>query len=219
MVSWAGPTPRLTSMGGSVLPGLITMAFEGSGVLVENDALRRQALWFIAHESAHFWLGQAVTYQYSRDSWITEGGADLLAIRAVGAVDPAYDPHAALQSAVDDCAALTAGRGVASAEQRNEHRAYYACGALFGLIAEAASHRPFAAFVRDLIEANRADRVVTRGDWLAALDRATDDPTLSADIAVLLDQGAEDPKAALAALFARAGVGFTLAEDGMPRLQ
>ena len=40
----------------------------------------------------------------------------------------------ALQSAVDDCASLTAGRGIASAEQRNEHRAYYACGALFGLV-------------------------------------------------------------------------------------
>jgi hypothetical protein len=219
MVSWAGPTPRLTSMGGSVLPGLITMTYEGSGVLRENPALRRQGLWFIAHEGAHFWLGQAVTYQFSRDSWITEGGADLLAMRAVPAVDPGYDPHAALQSAVDDCAALTEGRSLATAEQRNEHRAYYACGAVFGLVAEAASGRPFAAFVRDLVEANRADRVVTRGDWLAALDRATGDPELSAAIARLLDAGAEDPKAALAALFTRAGVPFTLAEDGMPTLQ
>jgi hypothetical protein len=53
--------------------------------------------------------------------------------------------------------ALTAGRGVASASERNEHRAYYACGALFGLVAEAASHRPFAEFVRRLIAENRAD--------------------------------------------------------------
>ena len=139
--------------------------------------------------------------------------------RAVPTVDPGYDPRAALQSAVDDCAALTAGRSIASAEQRNEHRAYYACGAVFGLVAEVASGRPFAEFVRELVDANRADRVVTRGDWLAALDRASGKPELSAAIARLLDTGAEDPKAALADLFTRAGVGFTLAEDGTPQLQ
>lgn len=33
MVSWAGPTPSLLSMGGSVLPGLVIMTFEGVGVL------------------------------------------------------------------------------------------------------------------------------------------------------------------------------------------
>ena len=219
MVSWAGPTPRLTSMGGSVLPGLIAMTYEGAGVVEENEAVRREGLWFIAHEGAHFWLGQAVAYQYSRDAWITEGGADLLAMRAVPAVDPGYDPRAALQAAVDDCAALTDGRGVASAEQRNEHRAYYACGVVFGLIAEAASGRPFAAFVRSLIDANRRDKVVTREDWIAALDRASGDPSLGTDIGRLIDRGAGDPKAAIASLFTRAGVAFTLGEDGMPGLQ
>jgi hypothetical protein len=201
-----------------MLPGLITMTFEGTGVLSENDRLRRQALWFIAHESAHFWLGQEVAYQYSRDAWITEGGADLLAIRTVAAVDSSYDPQEALQTAVADCAELTVGHGVASAEQRNEQRAYYACGALFGLVAEAASHRPFAEFVRDLIAASRADHVVTRGEWMTAFEAATGDAVLARDIAQLIDQGAEDPKAALAALFTRAGVAFVEDEDGMPRL-
>lgn len=218
MVSWAGATPRLTSMGGSVLPGLIAMTYEGAGVVEENEAVRREGLWFIAHEGAHFWLGQAITYQYSRDAWITEGGADLLAIRAAAAVDPGYDPRVALQAAVDDCATLTVGRGVAAAEQRNEHRAYYACGAVFGLIAEAASGRPFADFVRALVDANRADRVVTREEWLAALDRASGDPSLHADIGRLIDRGAADPKAALASLFTRAGIAFAPDADGAPRL-
>jgi hypothetical protein len=194
------------------------MTYEGAGVLNVNDALRRQGLWFIAHESAHFWLGQAVANQFSRDLWITEGGADLLAVRTVAEVDPSYDPQEALQTAVEDCAELTANRGVASAEQRNEHRAYYACGALFGLVVEAASHRPFAEFVRDLIAASRADHVVTRGEWMAAFEAATGDAVLAGDIARLLDEGAEDPKAALAALFTRAGVVFVEDDDGMPRL-
>lgn len=218
MVSWAGPTPRRVGMTGSVLPNLLAMTFEGEGVLRENAGLRDHALWFIAHEAAHFWLGDAVVYEYSRDSWITEGGADLLAFRTVAAVSPGYDWRGELQKATDDCVALSNGRGVASAEERGEQRAYYACGVVFALVAEAASRRPFGKFVRRLVNDNRRDRVLTRGEWLAALDRVSHDRSLSADIARLLDRGADDPAALIASLFARAGVRYALADDGRPRL-
>jgi hypothetical protein len=218
MVSWAGPTPGRIAMTGSVLPNLLAMTFEGEGVLRENAGLRDHALWFIAHEAAHFWLGEAVAYQYSRDQWITEGGADLLAFRIVAEVDPAYDGRGELQKAIDDCVRLSAGRGVASAEERGEQRAYYACGVVFGLVAEASSHRPFGAFVRRLVDANRADRVLTRGEWLASLDRVSHDPSLSADIGRLLDEGAADPAALIASLFTRAGIRYARADDGRPRL-
>ena len=75
LASWAGPTPGKISMGGSVLPGTLVMRFEGEGVLSESEGLRHQARWFVAHEAAHFWLGEAVRYEHSRDAWITEGGA------------------------------------------------------------------------------------------------------------------------------------------------
>ena len=218
MVSWTGPTPRRIAMSGSVLPNLLQMNFEGEGVLRENAGLRDHALWFIAHESAHFWLGEAVVYQYARDQWITEGGADLLAFRIVSEVDPAYDGRAELQKAIDDCVRLSTGHGVASAEERGEQRAYYACGTVFGLVAEAASHRPFGAFVRRLVDQNRAGRVLTREEWLAGLDRVSHDPSLSADIARLLDQGAPDPASVIASLFTRAGIRYALAEGGRPRL-
>jgi len=218
MVSWAGPTPHRVAMTGSVLPNLLQMTFEGEGVLRENAGLRDHALWFIAHESAHFWLGEAVTYQYARDQWITEGGADLLAFRIVAEVDPAYDGRAELQKAIDDCIRFSTGHGIASAEDRNEQRAYYACGTVFGLVAEATSRRPFGAFVRRLVDESRSDRVLTRGEWLAGLDRVSHDPSLSADIARLLDQGAPDPAALIASLFHRAGIRYALADDGRPRL-
>jgi hypothetical protein len=219
LVSWGGPTPELMSMGGSVLPGLIAMRYEGEGVLRENPRLRAQGLWFIAHESAHFWLGETIRYQYSRDAWITEGGADLLALRTVADLDPDYDPRSTLNSAIADCARLSEGRGIASAEQRNEHRAYYACGAVFALVAEKTSGLPFTRFVRGLIASNRADSVVTREEWLAALDQVSGDRTLSDDIAELLDEGSADPKAAIASLLDRTGVDYVLGADGMPRLR
>ena len=217
MVSWNGPTAGLQSMGGSVLPGLVVMTFEGVGVIAENAEMRHKARAFIAHESAHFWLGQAVAYQFARDAWIMEGGADLLAIRAVAAIDSTYDARAELQRAVDECVTHLAGGSVSSAHERSAPRAHYGCGTLFGLVAEAASGKTFADYMRPLIDANREDKVLTRGEWLQALDVASGDPALSRDIARLLDEPSPDPKAAIASLLARAGVPYEIVE-GSPRL-
>lgn len=219
MVSWGGSAQGVTSMGGSVLPGLVTLAYEGSGVLAETPRARAYGLWFIAHESAHFWLGNAVHYEFSREAWITEGGADLLAFRTVAAVDPDYDWRAALNTSIADCVSLSANRSVAGAENRNEQRAYYACGAVFGLVAEAASRRPFIQFVKALVDDNRTDGTINRAEWLAELDRVSHDPSLSRDIGALLDRGSPDPQTAIASLFTRAGVAFTRGADGMPRMQ
>ena len=102
MVSWTGPTEQLSSMGGSVLPGLISMSFEGEGVLDPDREALDRAHWFIGHEAAHFWLGSnGLRYAFSRESWITEGGADLMAVRAIGAIDPAYDVRTELQRELD----------------------------------------------------------------------------------------------------------------------
>ena len=218
LVSWAGPTRGVRSMGGSVVPGIVIMRFEGDVVLQETPGLRDHARWFIAHEGAHFWLGQAVHYQTSRDAWITEGGADLLAIRTVSAVDPAYDWRGELNRSIADCASLSSGRGITSARERNEHRAYYACGAVFGLVAEGLTHQPFSAFVRRLIDENRSDGVLTRAEWLAALGSATTDRSIVEDIERLLDQGVADPKPVIASLLRRAGVPHRLDSSGLPLL-
>ena len=218
MLSWAGPTPGLTSRAGSVLPGLIMLTYEGSGVLSEDEAARIGGLQFIAHEAAHFWLGQTVAYEYARDAWITEGGADLLAMRLTALEHPAYDWRADFNKSIEDCVNLTRRRGIESARERNENRAYYACGAVFGLIAESASGRSFFTFVKRIVDANRVDGIVSRAEWLAALDAASGKPDLSRDIARMLDRGVPDPKAFIAELFTRAGVVHSVDAEGMPRL-
>lgn len=210
MVSWAGPTSGMTSMGGSVMPSLIVMRFEGIGVVEPTPRVLAAARWFIGHESAHFWLGQTVRYERARDAWITEGGADLMAIRALKAIDPEYDERAELQKEVDDCIRL-AGEPVAEAAERGEHRALYACGAVFALVAEGAQRRAAGGdwfdFLRPLIDASREDGVLTRGEWLDALDAASGDPTLRRDIEALLDQGSLEPASVVAGLLERAGIG------------
>ena len=218
LVSWRGPTPGLVSMGGSTLPGQIGMTFEGIGVVAENRELLHGARWFIAHEAAHFWLGIAVRYESQGDSWIMEGGADMLAVRAIAAMDPAYDPKVKLQTAVNECAGF-AGRPIATAGERGDNQAFYACGAVFALIAEGVSRRSYGAFLRPLIDANRADGVLTRAEWLAALTDAGADASIVRDIETMIRSGAPDPKAAIASLLRRANIPFTLGEDGVPRLQ
>lgn len=215
MVSWAGPTPSLLSMGGSVLPGLVIMTFEGVGVLEPTLQVRDGARWFIAHEGAHFWLGQVVSYERVRDMWITEGGADILAVRALAEVDPDYDALPALQTAVDECSGF-ATRPVHTAAERSEHQAYYACGAVFHMLAEAGEARAGGdvfSVVRRLIDASREDGILTADEWLAELTRLAGDPSLEGDIRRLLTDGAADPAAEIASLFSRAGVGHEV-RDG-----
>lgn len=211
MVSWNGPTPGRTSMGGSVLPGLVVMKFDGVGVVEPSARVLSMARWFIGHESAHFWLGQVVRYEQARDAWITEGGADLMAIRALGAIDPAWDAQAQLQREVDDCIRL-ADAPVTEAAGRGEHRALYACGAVFALVAEGAQRRATGGdwfdFLKPLIDASREDGVLTREEWLDALDAVSRDGSLRRDMEALLDRGSDDPDAIITGLFDRSGVAY-----------
>lgn len=211
MASWKGPTPGVTSMGGSVLPGLIVASFEGGGVVESTAALDETVRWFVGHESAHFWLGQTIRYEYVRDMWITEGGADLMAVRAAKALDPSYDGRTKLQQEVDDCIALAAHGGVASADSRGEHQAYYACGAVFALAAEAAERErsggDWIDVVHAMLKANLDDGVLTRREWLDHFEGlAGAEPRALID--TLLDDGAENPARTLARLFDLTGVAY-----------
>ena len=217
LAAWESAGRTEASMNGGTLKGLIVMRFEGEDATRPDDDLRRIARWFVAHEAAHFWLGQAVAYETPRDSWITEGGADLLAIRTLAKLDPSYDAKKRLNRSIADCAKL-GDKPVATAHERGDHDSFYACGAVFALAAERASGGDFYAFVRGLVEANRADRRLTRAEWLGALDQASARPAISAHIAAMLDRGADDPKAALAALLDEAGIAFTLNAEGVPQL-
>jgi hypothetical protein len=219
IVSWGGPTPGFVRRGGGVLFGQIVMEYEGAGLLQETPERRAEDLWFVAHEAAHFWLGQTVSYEFARDAWITEGGADLLAIRVIAELDLPFDWRGQVNQSIAECAALTRRRGVESARERGEHRAYYACGVVLGLVAEGVTRKPFHAFVRRLVDDHRDAGKVSRAQWLAALGRHTRDRSLERDVVRLLERGAADPARFIASLLERSGVAFELDERGLPRIQ
>jgi hypothetical protein len=212
MVSWSGPTEGMTSMAGSVLPNLVVMDFQGEGVLERSRGVLDTARWFIGHEAAHFWLGsQGLRYAVARDAWITEGGADLMAVRAIQALDPDYDGAAKLQDEVDDCLALAANGPVVEAGGRGEHRAFYACGAVWALAFEAARRAEDGGDWFDILSDFRAantDGVLTREEWLTAFAEATGAAEGRSIIERMLDQGSAEPVADLSLLFDVTGVAY-----------
>lgn len=223
MATWAGPTPGRTSMGGSVLPGLVVMALEGDRLVGSSEKALEYIRWFIGHEAAHFWLGETVTYDRSRHAWMFEGGAELLATRAMADLQAGYDPRTKLNESIASCIGHAKGQPVNTAEERSAHDAYYSCGAVFALVAEAAANRAqpgngFSGFWRRLIEANRADGIVSQEEWLDELTAGSGDPTLARDIRIMAEQGVAAPATLIASLFVRAGVRHSVAPDGTPRL-
>lgn len=218
MASWNGPAAGVTSMGGSVLPGLIVMAFEGEGLQEPAARITGQIRWFIAHEVAHFWLGQTVRYERQNDMWITEGGADLAALRALEAIDPEWDgSRAFLQAALDDCAARSS-YPLDTAAQRGDFRVYYACGTVFTLAMEHATGLGWPALLAEMIAATREAGVLTRADWLARFDGTPHHSEITALISSLLENGAEDSVTAIATLLEAANVPHTRDETGQIHL-
>jgi hypothetical protein len=209
LVSWAGAGPKRDhiSLSGSVLTGTVVMTLGGGGILKPNEQVSHYARWFVSHEAAHFWLGQAVHYSNPSESWITEGGAELLAFRATAAADATFDVKARLSQARKECTPFLAHGGIAGAfEREGDFRAYYACGAILALAAEKASGGDFAGFVRNLIERSGNDQTVTREKWLGLLNEKAPGGKLAAAVAKLLDRAQADPGRALDGFISAAGI-------------
>lgn len=201
MASWVGPTPEVISLGGSVTPDMVTMVFEGIGLVEREAQALERAQWFIAHEAAHFWLGQSIAYDSMDQMWITEGGADLLALRLQGDLargNPAIAPidaDASLAADAERCAGFLPNGPLKDARRRQEHDAYYACGVLIALAVEQAGKdrgEDYFTFLAGLIEDN-PDKEVTRAEWLSAATAFGMQADKVALIEQWLDQGSQNP--------------------------
>ncbi|NJC05154.1 hypothetical protein GGQ97_000947 [Sphingomonas kaistensis] len=217
LASWAGADKQGASLNGGVLKGLVLMRISGAAATRPSPPLRTLAHRYIAHESAHFWLGQMVTYDKAADNWIVEGGADLLAIRALGATEPGYDMRAALQKSLTDCLAASKLGGLSSAAQRQDFQVKYDCGAILSLVAEKVAGGDFPAFVRRLIAANAGDGAVSTEEWLALLESHAAGRNLATRIRPLLNQ-AQPTARGWTELLTAAGIRYRLRPDQTPEL-
>ena len=217
LASWAGADRPGASLNGGVLKGLVLMRISGAAATQPSPALRSLAHRYIAHESAHFWLGQLVDYDKVADNWIVEGGADLLAIRALGASEPGYDARAALNKSLTDCIGASRRGGLASAAQRQDFQVKYDCGAILSLVAEKVAGGDFHAFVRRILAANSADRVVSTEEWLALLESYPAGRSLTPLVRPLLNQAQPTPRG-WTELLTAASIRYRLRPDQTPEL-
>ena len=215
LASWAGSDLPGASLNGGVLKGLVLLRISGQSALGDNPRLRTFARAFIAHESAHFWLGQSIDVRRRDDRWIIEGGADLLAFRAAAALTPPFDATAQLQGSLDRCLVSSAKGPLGDAGEDDETAAWYACGAILSRVAERAARDDFPAFYRRLAAAAGPDHKIDAAIWLATLDRYR--PGLSSRIRVLLARAQPTP-ANWIALLEAAAVPLRRRPDGTPEL-
>lgn len=217
LVAWQGAERPGSSFGGSVLEGMVVMQLSGQRALTSSPELLAGLRWFLGHESAHFWVGQTIHVSRKADGWIMEGSPDLLAVRALQGFYPDYDARAQLQRELDECLTLTGpGEALAAADERDEYRAYYACGAMLALAAEGVAKQrggDFFTFLRGLIAARRANGEVTGADWIARFRGEGGDAATAAQIGAFVDKGVDDPRAFFARLFATCGVGARVEGD------
>lgn len=221
--AWGGAKFRGLRLDGGVRNGAMVLDIRGDQAGDPGGGRLDRLRWFYGHEIVHFWLGDTVRYARRSQAWMLEGGADLLAVRALQRLSPTYDARATEQDGVDECLKLVQpGEPLAGAPARGEPRAFYACGATLLLAAEAGLRRrePDAdafTFWRRVIEANRDDGVIGAEDWLEAFQAATGDPALTADVRRFVNTGVDDPAKFVARLFAATGVAHTAA-GGVVRL-
>ena len=216
LASWAGAERPGISLNGGVLKGLVLMRMSGRQALTSDRQVRSAAHRFIAHESAHFWLGQALEFARTADSWIMEGGADLLAIRTLAAEEPGFDARAALQHSLDGCLAASRRGAVTGAGERGDTQAWYDCGAVLSLAAERASGNDFGSFVSRMVAAN-PDGKIGAAEWLQLLDRTAPGRGLARLARALVERPQPDPTG-WTALLTGAGIRFRLRPDRTPEL-
>ncbi|MBA4763374.1 hypothetical protein [Sphingomonas sp.] len=209
LASWGGTTLPGVSLGGSVLDGMVVMNLEGAAMVDPQPALLAQTRWFIGHEGAHFWMGQTVRTARRSAAWMTEGAADVMAVRALAHFYPDYDARGRLQKSIDDCIAINGSKPLSGAFERGAHRANYACGAVLMMAAEGAARKrdPRAdlfTWLRTLIDPNRKAGVVTPDHWLTVF--AASGGAGAEQVRSFLDRGIPDPAAFIAELLEANGV-------------
>jgi hypothetical protein len=204
------------SLGGGVLPAhvlALDLQVEAARVAGPSPGLRRDIDALMAHEAAHLWNSDEHPVGGGAEaSWLHEGTADALAMRALRSVGAMSDEEyrGALSEAASECAMWMSGGQPLTASTRDGHaRAFYVCGSTIELVVEAAVRRrdPKA----DLFTFWRAvfARVKSSYDeeaFFATIDRLGQDPQVTAAVRRLAHERLDDPAKALRETLARVGV-------------
>jgi hypothetical protein len=125
------PDGEGTELKGGSLDGLLQLFAGGAGWAEETPAARERWLWFLGHESFHFWNSQRFERRGGRwEEWVSEGLSDLYAMRGLQALGVIDDRRAQQYVARAGNRCLLGLHGTGLLTDRKPYGTYYACGAV-----------------------------------------------------------------------------------------
>lgn len=154
------------SSGGGTLTGLINMTLAGAEWRSTSPRAIEQAVYLIAHESAHLWNGQLVANRSNAPgAWMHEGSADAIAtemLLGLGIVD-STGYRARREAALNRCATAVSQGSVETAIARGTMQTAYDCGFVVamwvaGTVKADRAPADLFAFWRELIRQAKANR-------------------------------------------------------------
>jgi hypothetical protein len=125
--------------GGALLDGTYQLRATGRAWNEPDLFLRSMVPASIAHESVHLWNGHVTSSDKDKGaSWMHEGGAEILAWRAMRELDYLSKDEFDLKvgEAYDTCVGGLGGRALMSVAKTGEYQLLYSCGAVIGRTSE-----------------------------------------------------------------------------------
>jgi hypothetical protein len=143
-VTWSDRDRTMRSWQADVVPGpVMRFGLAGSMWADPTEATKRFFVETIAHEIAHFWNANYFRSAQDAAPWVSEGGAELIAVSALsslGAMDAAAAQER-IDRAIGECAGVAASNAWVGMVTRNYGRSPYACGLAMQLAIVAHSRR------------------------------------------------------------------------------
>ena len=194
------------SYSGDALPGQFQITLEGGAWREKSDKALTIFRFSTLHEAAHLWQAATQPGTAKTSPWIHEGAADAIAAEAM--VGLGYWDEAAFEKDFNEARAECADRlrmgSLASAEERRDFRALYACGHVIAVAVSWADGAPVSDFWRDFIARTGADGY-DRDDFFDLAAARSGDPDFVKTLRLFVTTPPAEPPREIDKLLAAAG--------------
>lgn len=209
------------SYGGGTLPGLVELSIWGRDWKKDSSINTEKYFKFLAHESAHLWNGQLFD-DPSETMWLSEGGADAFAYRAmkdVGLISRSRYLEL-LSGALNSCLMQLNGKPIFNSSGSNgEALPAYTCGSTMHLIIESEIKKTnskedlFSIWKSLFAKAKANNNKYSEELYSGTIDNMTGNSHFSKNLVSFIHEGSKNQEVSLIALLNEAGAKTEISEN------